>query len=228
MEACRRPHPARRGCGEGAARRGCGAARRLVGLRETDGRVGVVAHVLEVLLIVRALHVGADHADVEVARDERHGALAPLARRSEAHPVVPVLEREAWRELEPQLAAEHPAEAREEVGAEEARGIARLHETLEAVVVPARHAPQRRVRAQQPRGLCEEAHEVGREDLRGMGAAWACVACTSQGGRALVRAGVRVGSGREWAGVGGRTMSSSSTMAWECFCSSSTRSSAHL
>ena len=143
-----------------------------MGLRETDGRVGVVAHVLEVLLVVRALHVGADHTDVEVARDERHGALAPLARRSEAHPVVPVLEREAWRELEPQLAAEHPAEAREEVGAEEARGIARLHQALEAVVVPARHAPQRRVRAQQPRRLCEEAHKVGREDLRGMGAAW--------------------------------------------------------
>ena len=160
-----------------------------MGLRETDGRVGVVAHVLEVLLVVRALHVGADHADVEVARDERHGALAPLARRSEAHPVVPVLEREAWRELEPQLAAEHPAEAREEVGAEEARGIARLHETLEAVVVPARHAPQRRVRAQQPRGLCEEAHEVGREDLRGMGAAWA------RHGRGMGAAWVRHGCG---------------------------------
>ena len=77
--------------------------------------------------------------------------------------MVPVLEREAWRELEPQLAAEHPAEAREEVGAEEARGIARLHEALEAVVVPARHAPQRRVGAQQPCRLREEAHEVGRE-----------------------------------------------------------------
>ena len=192
MEGCRRPRPARRGRGEDAARRGCGAARHLVGLREADGRVGVVAHVLEVLLVVRALHVGADHADVEVARDERHGALAPLARRAEAHPVVPVFEREAWRELEPQLAAEHPAEAREEVGAEEARGVARLHEALEAVVVPARDAPQRRVRAQQPRRLCEEAHEVGREDLRGMGVAlrWhgrgMGVACTSQGGWALV------------------------------------------
>ena len=72
--------PQRRGCGLARVRRGEGAApAHLVGLGEADGGVGVVAHVLEVLLVVRALHVGADHADVEVARDERHRALAPLA-----------------------------------------------------------------------------------------------------------------------------------------------------
>ena len=92
--------------------------------------------------------------------DPRGDAVA--AGGVDAQPVVPVLERPGGAQLEPQLAAQHPAEAGQVACAEEAAGVE--GEVAEAVVVPAGHAPQGGVGLQQRRRGLEQQQKVLRED----------------------------------------------------------------